>query len=196
MKLPCPKCLAAKRDAAKAAGQDTQLLDIQMSIVCNKSPLAPHGSDPCCCGADWIPDDQTSDTYYHRFKRRSAAMQKEVEFLNTRLGEPYVPCRHPNYDPDNMRCPDCRMMARDIKLERKQPLSQQQELFFVVAFHGGGYIQAYVGENGPKDISDPGIRVFATESEANQVVEEMFGFDVLKVIRVHRDNLGITTIPE
>lgn len=57
MKLKCPKCLMAERAAAKAAGEDTRLLDQKLSRVCNAAPEAPQDSDPCYCEADWIPEE-------------------------------------------------------------------------------------------------------------------------------------------
>ena len=56
MKLKCPKCLMAEREAVKLAGRETHPIDQKLSVVCNASPVAPHDGDPCCCGADWIPE--------------------------------------------------------------------------------------------------------------------------------------------
>jgi len=56
MKLKCPKCLMEEKVAAKAAGHDLQPIHQKLSIVCNAAPVAPRDGDPCCCGADWIPE--------------------------------------------------------------------------------------------------------------------------------------------
>lgn len=85
MRLPCPKCLAARRDEAKATGQNTQEIDVQMSVVCNASFNAPVEGDPCCCGADWIPDKLIADARLIRFKGRLEAMQ---HFVNTNKETP------------------------------------------------------------------------------------------------------------
>ena len=86
MKLPCPRCLADLRDKAKAAGQSTQEIDVQLSVVCNASPNCPMEGDPCCCGAAWIPDELIAEAKLLRFKGWYEAMQN---FVNTQLGEPY-----------------------------------------------------------------------------------------------------------
>lgn len=59
LKLKCPKCLFEVRERAKAARREVQHIDRKLSLVCNASPQAPHDGDPCCCGADWIPQDTT-----------------------------------------------------------------------------------------------------------------------------------------
>jgi len=57
MKLKCSKCLMEERDAAqKSADCNLQPINQKLSIVCNASPAAPRDGDPCCCGADWIPE--------------------------------------------------------------------------------------------------------------------------------------------
>ena len=55
-KYPCPKCLMAERENLKKQERETIVVDCVLSKVCNASPVAPHKSDPCCCGADWIPE--------------------------------------------------------------------------------------------------------------------------------------------
>jgi len=61
MKMKCPKCLMAIRDTAVAHNRDTKHIDRQLSRVCNASPTAPTDGDPCCCGADWLPNGLTGE---------------------------------------------------------------------------------------------------------------------------------------
>ena len=56
MKYLCPVCLLVERDHLVAQGQSTLQIDKAMSLVCNAAPVAPQYGDPCCCGAEWIPD--------------------------------------------------------------------------------------------------------------------------------------------
>lgn len=172
MKLPCPKCLAAQRAEVKAAGQDTQEIDVQMSVVCNASPNAPMEADPCCCGAAWIPDELIAEAKLLRFRGRSEAMQN---FVNTQQG---------NTMSQELFFVIAAYFPEDCGIGRPEGIT---------GYMGTDFCRCPLG--------DPDIFVAETRVEANEKLAEFeklarkLDTDVLpdlechKVIRVHRDNL-------
>jgi len=55
-KYKCPKCLIEERRQCVRFGGNVSRVDRKLSIVCNAAPVAPRSTDPCCCGATWIPE--------------------------------------------------------------------------------------------------------------------------------------------
>jgi len=58
-KHKCPKCLIEERRQCVKFGGNVSRVDKKLSIVCNAAPYAPCSTDPCCCGATWIPEKET-----------------------------------------------------------------------------------------------------------------------------------------
>jgi hypothetical protein len=79
-------------------------------------------------------------------------------------------------------------------------MTEQQELFFVVANIEDDEILGYVAANGDEvfvnDIESQGIQVFRTPEVAEELARALSEQGEYKVIQVHRDFLDVAAVPD
>ncbi len=83
----------------------------------------------------------------------------------------------------------------NTRMEDK-PMTQQQELFFVVAFVVDGETNKYLNdEDGPVDLDDPSIKVYEDIQSARKRAHLWHNGAIrAQAIRVHRDYLDVAAL--